>query len=47
MDLTLREEYWITFCMKLITVISHDNYQSFYDSYDYGRNMMCKNHFMY
>jgi hypothetical protein len=26
MDLTLREEYWIKFCMKLIAVISHDNY---------------------
>jgi hypothetical protein len=23
MDLTLREEYWIQFCMKLIAVISH------------------------
>jgi hypothetical protein len=28
MDLTLREEYWIKFCMKLIAVISHDNYYS-------------------
>jgi hypothetical protein len=26
MDLTLREGYWITFCMKVIAVISHDNY---------------------
>jgi hypothetical protein len=26
MDLTLREGYWIKFCMKLIAVISHDNY---------------------
>jgi hypothetical protein len=24
MDLTLREEYWIKFCTKLIAVISHD-----------------------
>jgi hypothetical protein len=24
MDLTLREEYWIQFCMTLIAVISHD-----------------------
>jgi hypothetical protein len=28
MDLTLREGYWIKFCMKLIAVISHDNYYS-------------------
>jgi hypothetical protein len=28
MDLTLREEYWKKFCMKLITVITHDNYCS-------------------
>jgi hypothetical protein len=26
MDLILREQYWIKFCMKLITVILHDNY---------------------
>jgi hypothetical protein len=26
MDLTLREGYWITFCMLLMAVISHDNY---------------------
>jgi hypothetical protein len=26
MDLTLREEYWIKFCMRLVAVISHDNY---------------------
>jgi hypothetical protein len=26
MDLTLREEYLIEFCMRLIAVISHDNY---------------------
>jgi hypothetical protein len=26
MDLTLREGYWIKFCMKLIAVIPHDNY---------------------
>jgi hypothetical protein len=28
MDLTLREEYWIKFSMKLIAVISHDNYNN-------------------
>jgi hypothetical protein len=28
MDLTLREEYWVTFCTKLIEVISHDDYYS-------------------
>jgi hypothetical protein len=28
MDLTLREGYWIKFCMKLITLISRDNYYS-------------------
>jgi hypothetical protein len=28
MDLTLTEGYWITFCMKLTAVISHDNYYS-------------------
>jgi hypothetical protein len=28
MDLTLREEYWLKLCMKLIAVISHDNYYS-------------------
>jgi hypothetical protein len=28
MDLTLREEYWIKFCMKLIAVIFPDNYYS-------------------
>jgi hypothetical protein len=28
MDITLREEYWIKMCMKLIAVISHDNYYS-------------------
>jgi hypothetical protein len=28
MDITLREEYWIKFCMKLIAVISHNNYYS-------------------
>jgi hypothetical protein len=28
MDLTLGKEYWIHFCMKLIGVISHDNYYS-------------------
>jgi hypothetical protein len=27
MDLTLKEEYW-KFYMKLITVVSHDNYYS-------------------
>jgi hypothetical protein len=26
MDLTLRVEYLIEFCMRLIAVISHDNY---------------------
>jgi hypothetical protein len=32
MDLSLREEYWIKFCMKFIAVISHDNYYGqFYD----------------
>jgi hypothetical protein len=30
MDLTLREEYWIKFCMKLIAVISPDNYYRFH-----------------
>jgi hypothetical protein len=29
MDLTLREGYAIQFCVKLIAVISHDNYYSF------------------
>jgi hypothetical protein len=28
MDLTLREKYSTEFCMKLIAVISHDNYYS-------------------
>jgi hypothetical protein len=28
MNLTLREAYWIEFCMKLIKVVSHDNYYS-------------------
>jgi hypothetical protein len=28
MNLTLREGYWITFCMKFMAIISHDNYQS-------------------
>jgi hypothetical protein len=28
MELTLREGYWIKFCMKLITVIFPDNYYS-------------------
>jgi hypothetical protein len=28
MDLTLREGYLITFCVKLIAVISHDYYYS-------------------
>jgi hypothetical protein len=28
MDLTLREEYWIKLGMKLIAVISPDNYYS-------------------
>jgi hypothetical protein len=28
MDLTLRERYWIKFYMKLIGVMSHDNYYS-------------------
>jgi hypothetical protein len=28
MDFTLREEYWIKFCMTLIAVISRDNYYS-------------------
>jgi hypothetical protein len=28
MDLTLKEGYWIKFCIKLITVISLDNYYS-------------------
>jgi hypothetical protein len=28
MDLTLREGYWIKFCMKLIAATSHDNYYS-------------------
>jgi hypothetical protein len=28
MDFTLREEYWIKFCMKFIAVISLDNYYS-------------------
>jgi hypothetical protein len=28
MDLTLRKGYWIKFYMKLIAVISHDNYGS-------------------
>jgi hypothetical protein len=26
MDLTLSEGYWIKFCMKLVAVMSHDNY---------------------
>jgi hypothetical protein len=26
-DLTLRQGYWIKFCMKLTTVISHNNLQ--------------------
>jgi hypothetical protein len=30
MDLTLRELYWIKFCMKLIAVTSHDNCAVFY-----------------
>jgi hypothetical protein len=30
MDIILREEYWIKFCIKLITVISHDIYYSNY-----------------
>jgi hypothetical protein len=35
MDLTLREGYWIEFCMKFIAVISHDNYYSqFYHWYN-------------
>jgi hypothetical protein len=36
MDLTLWEEYWTSFCMKLITVISHDNYYSqlYHPSYE-------------
>jgi hypothetical protein len=25
-DLAFREEYWIKFCMKLVALISHDNY---------------------
>jgi hypothetical protein len=29
MDLTSREGYGIKFCIKLIAVISHDNYYSF------------------
>jgi delta-aminolevulinic acid dehydratase/porphobilinogen synthase len=28
MDYILREGYWIKFCIKLITVISYDNYYS-------------------
>jgi hypothetical protein len=28
MELTLRQEYWIKFCMKLVTVISLYNYYS-------------------
>jgi hypothetical protein len=28
MDLTLRGGYSLTFCIKLIAVISHDNYYS-------------------
>jgi hypothetical protein len=28
MELTLRVEYWIRFCMKLIAVISPDSYYS-------------------
>jgi hypothetical protein len=28
MDLTVKEEYLIKYCMKLIAVISHDNYYS-------------------
>jgi hypothetical protein len=28
MDLTLREGYWIKFCMQLITVTFFDNYYS-------------------
>jgi hypothetical protein len=28
MNLTLREGYWIQFCMKLTAVMSHDNYYS-------------------
>jgi hypothetical protein len=28
MDLTLRERYWIKFCMKLITVLCLNNYYS-------------------
>jgi hypothetical protein len=31
MDLTLREGYLLKFCMKLTTVISHDNYYSQFD----------------
>jgi hypothetical protein len=32
MDITLREGYWIKFCMNLIAVISYDNhYSQFYD----------------
>jgi hypothetical protein len=36
MDLTLRERYWLQFCMKFIAVISHDNYyiQSYRPSYE-------------
>jgi hypothetical protein len=33
MDLTLREEYWIQFCTKLIAVISHDNYEYYSQFY--------------
>jgi hypothetical protein len=28
MDLNFSEEYWIKFCIKLIAMISHDNYYS-------------------
>jgi hypothetical protein len=28
MNLTVKEGYLIKFCMKLITMISHDNYHS-------------------
>jgi hypothetical protein len=31
MDLTLQEGYWMQFCLKLITVVFHDdNYSQFY-----------------
>jgi hypothetical protein len=34
MDLTVRKGYWIKVCMKLITMIPHDNYYSqFYDPF--------------